>query len=294
MKRCLLIGTLVLGWIACYAGYTPQSVPRRWMEGKSRFVTNPDGLLSVEEERALVSLSEQVWRETGVEMATVALQSIDNADAFDFSVKLFNLWGIGNEQNQGTLILLVQDSRDIQIRTGGGVEGLLPDAVCEQIRQEDMIPLLRENAYGEGLLAGNRAIAKHVTTDAAKAELLLGYKPKEVTTMPWSGLSIACLLFIAFLIFSFYSKTRCPQCGKRLTKRKDTLISRPTYTASGRGVHNYTCECCGYTWAVPYTIARLIQASSSAGGWGGSSRGGFSGGGFGGGMTFGGGAGGKF
>jgi len=295
MKRLFLLWVCAIGSMMSWA-YTPQSVPQPWLHGHSKYVCNPDGILSAEDEHSIVTIAEKLHDIVGVEMATVVLEDIEDADAMEFSVELFNLWGIGNKQNQGVLILFALHSRDIQIRTGGGVEGLLPDAVCEQVLQAEMIPLLSDGDYGKGLLAGNRAIARLLTTDAAQAELLLGYQPKEVTEQPYMGLSICCLMLIGLILLMYFMRTKCPQCGKRQVTAKDQIVTRATLLKEGQGIKTFTCACCHHQWQQPYSIPRRVRTHMVSGGTmgGGFSGGGFSGGGFGGGMTFGGGAGGKF
>lgn len=294
-KRFILFFVLC-GWVSgCFAAYTPQSVPCPWLTGASRFVCNPDHILTPDEQRDIMSLAEQLYNATRVEMATVAISNIAYADAYTFAVELFNQWGIGDRKtNQGVLILLVTDSRDIQIITGGGVEGLLPDARCADIVQNEMIPLLRNGHYGKGLIAGNMAIRKILTTDAAKAELLLGYRPKEVTEAPYSVLACMCLGLVALILLVYLGRKKCPQCHKRQVRVREEIDEHATFLTEGKGIRHCTCTSCHHYWRETFIIPRKTPVVFVGGGHhGGGTSGGF-GGGFGGGMTFGGGAGGKF
>lgn len=279
--------------------YTPKAVPKSWESGQSRYVTNPDGILGSDEVASMVRIAEQVYAISGVEVATVALQAIEG-DAFDFSVELFNRWGIGDrERNRGVLILFVLDSHDIRITTGGGVEGVLPDARCREILDDEVIPTLRTGSYGKGLVSANRAIARILTTDEAQAELLLGYRPKPITEMPWNILAALSLLFSILLPSIYRVMPRCPKCGTRNVDTRRTIVRAPTYDIEGISRTIYTCRDCGHTWHRDTTLARkqrhdgpgviILPGGGRSGGYGG----GFSGG-FGGGSTFGGGAGGKW
>ena len=111
--------------------YTPSTVPHpRRMDAKA-FVSNPDAILSVSETAAIQRVAQQLNQVTGVELVTVVLSDIGDADAFEFSIELFNRWGIGDrEKKNGVLVFFALQSRDIRIITGGGMEGLLPDATC--------------------------------------------------------------------------------------------------------------------------------------------------------------------
>ena len=63
------------------------------------------------------------------EVAVVALQSIGDNDIDDFATELFTRWGIGKQNDNGLLVLLILDQRRITFRTGYGIEGILPDAI---------------------------------------------------------------------------------------------------------------------------------------------------------------------
>ncbi len=275
--------------------YTPATVPNpRTTDGKA-FVADPDNILSAAERDAIQSIAEQLHEITGVEMVTVALDDIGDADAFDFTVELFNTWGIGDkETNTGVLIFFTMQQHDIRITTGNGLEGLLPDAVCYDIICDEIIPVLRQGQYGEGLLVGNQVICKRLTTQHALEELMFGYRPKTPKESPWKGWSIFALVVAALAGLTYWAAPRCPKCKKKGAKTKDEVVVYATYTASGRGIHHHTCRSCGHQWDEPYTIPKLTQRSSGSSSGGYSGGGGSSGGSYGGGSTSGGGAGGKW
>lgn len=162
--------------------YTPATLPNPHTLNRADYVANPDNILSPAAEAEINALCAEAESLSEVELAVVAIGAMDSSyDAFDFAQETFNTWGIGKKnRNTGVLVLLVQDSRDIRIHTGGGIEGVLPDARCWRIVKGTMIPLLSEGKWDDGLLAGTRAIVRDVTTDAARQELLLGYHPKEI------------------------------------------------------------------------------------------------------------------
>lgn len=177
MKRHLLILILWFSSLGIYAGtYTPQDVPNPHSVSLQNYVANPDGILSLAATDELNRLSCALYKRAEVELVVVAIDAMKgDYEPVDFAQSLFNTWGIGKaEKNTGVLILLVRDSRDIRIHTGGGMEGLLPDGVCSDIVQSTMIPLLRNGDWDGGIMAGAEAIVAKTTTDEALQELLLG------------------------------------------------------------------------------------------------------------------------
>lgn len=307
MKRLTSVLTLLLLSITMLwaEGYTVETVPNPRDVDAKAYVCNPDGVLTDTIQAHLQAIAEKIYEISEVELCVVALKSIGEADAYNFTLDLFNRWGIGDKKkNTGVMMLLAVESRDIQIITGGGMEGLLPDGVCSSIVQ-DMIPELRDRGFGEGLVLGAREIGNTVCTEEAQAELLLGFKPKTPSGGIWDILSWLCSLFGLGYGASYLAKPKCKHCHKRTLKKTATKTLIPaSYSHKGKGEKHYVCEHCGATVVIPFTIAQLVRHTSGGGGGGafiggggGSHRGGggFSGGGsFGGGHSFGGGAGGKF
>lgn len=67
----------------------------------------------------------------GPQVVVLTMESIDGASVEKFSLDTARQWGIGDkEENNGVLILLVIDSRDIRIEVGYGLEGVLNDGKC--------------------------------------------------------------------------------------------------------------------------------------------------------------------
>ena len=226
---------------------------------------------------------------------------------FDFTYQLFQTWGIGGKgRNTGVLVCFVLDSHDIRIMTGTGIEGVLPDALCNRIIQEEMIPLFRQGDYGKGLCYGAMRIYEECTQGEAPEELRnmqsvtdrAGYR--KANEEDETGISdivalvalsvIGLALFVFVLYWSQYR--RCPKCGKRKSRVvREQVVSPATYSHAGTGVRTYVCKNCGHTHTMPFVIPRLQRTVYV----GGTNRGGGFGGGFsGGGSTSGGGAGGKW
>lgn len=83
----------------------------------------------------------------------------------------------------------------------------------------------------------------------------------------------------------------CENCHARAARLSaDRIIRRPTVSAQGMGMKEYTCLNCHHITRRPYTIAKTAPVVVVPMGGGGSGGGGSFGGGFGGGMTGGGGA----
>lgn len=186
-------------WMVLAGAYLPEDIANPHAYSLSNYVANPDNILSQTTVDKLNQLSLSIDHCAEVELVVVAIDDMAyTTDVADFSQTLFNAWGIGKKgKNTGVLILLVRNSRDVRIHTGGGMEGVLPDGRCSDIVQNQMIPLLREEQWDAGIMAGAEAIAMEVTTDEALQELLLEPMPEHT---PW-GLYLSYYLSISLVIF---------------------------------------------------------------------------------------------
>ena len=100
------------------AAYTPRDIPNVHLADRTRYVSNPDGVLSYTAETRLDSLLAGVWRSTSAEVTVVAVDSIEGDDIDSFATELFSLWGIGKKDNDnGLLILIAQAQRRAVLRT---------------------------------------------------------------------------------------------------------------------------------------------------------------------------------
>ena len=307
MKRIHIFFTfLLLGFTTQAAVYTPTSLPNPKEINRYDYVCNPDGIVDSNEVIALNRLARQLEDSTEVELCVVAVESIGEMEAFDFCYELFQRWGIGKEgKNTGVLLFLAVESRDIRIMTGGGIEGILTDAICHDIIQKVAIPPLRNGDYSDGLALSALRIYEVCSDGSAPEELrsMISatnryHYADESEDNAWVELlyfvGIPSLIFAVIIALLLMPK-KCPKCGKRsLKKTSEQIINRATTRKEGLGVRTYCCKHCGHqeqkTYIIPKEVPIMIGGGSSRGGFGGGSFGG----GFGGGSTFGGGAGGRF
>jgi len=156
--------------------YTPASVPNVHLHNRTDYVSNPDGILSAAMVDSLDSMLGRVWAETTAEPVVVIIS--DMAPDYDdntFATELFELWGIGKKDNDnGLLILVVTERRRIVIRTGYGLEGLLPDGVCGRIRDRAIVDF-RNGDYGAGLAAAVNMVSEILLRPDAREEILSRY-----------------------------------------------------------------------------------------------------------------------
>lgn len=155
MKKLLLLPLICFFAVSVMAQtYTVETVPNVKLTNNS-YVSNPDNLLTEEAVNKINSRLSDLETKTTAQVAVVVIQSIGDADIFDFAQQLFDRWKIGRSgKDNGLLILMVMDKRTVRFHTGLGLEGVLPDVVCKRIQTEHMIPYFKEEDYSQGMIAG--------------------------------------------------------------------------------------------------------------------------------------------
>lgn len=271
------------------------------LQDKTKYVCNPDRILSAGTVAEMDSILYALEQKTGIETVVVAVKEIEGGDCFGFAYELGKQNGVGKKKSDnGLVILLSTEERCIQFVTGYGLEGILPDALCKRIQERYMNPDFAKGEWDTGMLAGIRAI-NGCLDGSMKAEDLA--EDDDTEAIIFAMVFMPCFAIGIFLLVYVQQrrKSRCPRCKKHTLRRTDVrLISRKN--GIKREKATYTCSHCGYTESRDedsYDDSGHIGGHGrgpiifGGGGFGGHG-GGFSGGSFGGGSFGGGGAGSRF
>jgi Beta-propeller domains of methanol dehydrogenase type len=277
--------------------YKVEDIPNVQLSDARRFVSNPDGLLSSGAVYSIDTMLYSLKQTNRAQVVVIAVNSIGDADPTDFLFRLLERWGVGRRDiDNGLGMLLVIDQGAIEILTGYGLEGDLPDAILKRIINNYMLPAFRDKDWDGGMVAGVEAV-KSILEGAIPADLAA-----DEDENPWFVLMAIVLVFLIPLAVLFtvaFFSNRCPRCKKRALKRTSSRIVKK----NGRKVEEvtYVCKNCGYvvikdrdhhdnSGIGPMVGGGMIGGMGRGGGFGGGS----SGGGFGGGSFGGGGARGRF
>jgi uncharacterized protein len=117
-------------------------------------------LLSAPARAALEQRLQDVETKTSSEIAVATVKSLDGMSVEEYANRLFKEWGVGQAKtDNGVLILVVPNQREMRIEVGYGLEGILPDGLAGEIRDEQFLPRFREDDYAGGITAGVNRIA---------------------------------------------------------------------------------------------------------------------------------------
>lgn len=296
----LFLLTIILSGIASISQswakeYKVEEIPLVYLQDRTRYVSNPDNILSPLTIETIDSILYALEEKTGIQTLVAVVTGIEGGDCFDFAYRLGQHAGVGEkERNNGLVVLLSTDERCIQFATGYGLEGVLPDAICKRIQQQYMVQHFATDDWDTGMIEGIRAINGYL--DGSMPNIGNDDDDTDKNIIITFCLLISILIGV-MLIAAWYS-SRCPKCKKHNIKRTNSRIIERTNGFILRE-DTYRCTDCGHSFTRRTTSPD--NSNNSRGGRGpiigGGSfgrGGGFSGGSFGGGSFGGGGAGSRF
>ena len=134
-----------------------------WLPEKGdHFVYDYCGLLSDEDIFVFEELLRDFNDSTSNQVVLMVTSGFGGRDISTFAFDVGNSWGIGQKEYENGVLIVVkpkdETKGEVEIATGGGLEGALPDIFCKRIIEEKMIPHFRENDYVGGITAALEVI----------------------------------------------------------------------------------------------------------------------------------------
>lgn len=153
MKKVLLFCLTLCCSVLLWAQIPPQPDP-------PRLVNDYAGVLTSEQvnelEQRLVAFNDS----TSNVICVVIVNDLGDYSAAEFAYEIGDQWGVKDKKfNNGVVILIKPSSArggdgDIYIATGYDLEGVLPDAACKRIIEQQFIPELKQGNYYEAIVKG--------------------------------------------------------------------------------------------------------------------------------------------
>ncbi len=131
------------------------------------WVSDFASVIPADQQAQISAICNEVKQKTGAELAVATIRNLNGASIKDFANDLFKQWGIGEKgKDNGVLFLLAVQDRKVWIEVGYGLEPILPDGKVGRILDQYVVPDLRNNDFGSGLLRATVAVASVIAEDA--------------------------------------------------------------------------------------------------------------------------------
>ncbi|HEV58513.1 MAG TPA: TPM domain-containing protein, partial [Phycisphaerales bacterium] len=183
----------VLAWlVACGALATAGGALAPDLAVPQHYVEDRAGVIDAEYERRLNGLLQELEQKTGAQFIVLTVQTVQPLTIEQFSIALAEKWKLGQaDKDNGLLLAVAVQDRQMRIETGYGLEGFLTDQFCGRVIREVMAPQFRQGRYGQGIY---EAIQILTTKTAEQAGVTLTGLPKPVRLPSGGGGGVPCIL----------------------------------------------------------------------------------------------------
>ncbi|OTG81420.1 hypothetical protein B9T33_07070 [Acinetobacter sp. ANC 5054] len=256
-------------------------------------VIDQANLLTASEKQAISQKILQLHEQGKAQIGVVIVPTTGQEDIFDYAMRVAEKWQLGSaKRDNGILMAIAVNDRRIQILTGYGLEGIMPDIIVSRIIRNQITPYFKQAQYAQGIDAGLNEITNILNQDpevAAQAaqdlkerqEQALHEQQAQEKTLTTALIILVVGIFASFIV------------GKRLSASTAAVAGTVAGLVNGAGLLTSLLMGGAIFFLLITAIAQTIFQMFLAGGVGRGGRsggGGFGGGGFsGGGGGFGGG-----
>jgi uncharacterized protein len=116
-------------------------------------------VLAPSTEAALVAQLAAYEDSTSNQVVVLTLPSLEGEVLEPYATRVFRTWGLGQaDRDNGVLLLIAVEERELRIEVGYGLEGSLTDATAGTIIRSELVPRFRDGDFDAGVVAGVDAI----------------------------------------------------------------------------------------------------------------------------------------
>lgn len=248
----------------------------------TRHVTDLTGTLTADQVNQLDAQLVTLEKQKGAQLVVLMVGTTQPDDIDDYSLQVAEKNKVGrNGVDDGVLLFIAKNDRQVRIEVGYGLEGAIPDAACARIIREYIAPKFRNNDYAGGINDAVGALTQLINGEPLPPPVQDNYTQHRGKNLQGVFfLAIFAVIFMRGIFGRTSAFVRAPLGGIVVGGLLWAL-------AASVGIGIFGGLMAGLFMLLPGGAGRSI----GGGGWGG--FGGFGGGGFGGG-GFGGGGGGGF
>ena len=131
--------------------WSAQSIPMPHLTDGTRYVSNPDSVVSPHTEELLNARLRQLDNELGIESAVIIVNRIKDQDIFRFAQDIFDIYKVG-KNDKGLVFVLAYEDHLLRTHTGRSLEADLTDVECFRLQEQYLIPSMKAEQPDSGML----------------------------------------------------------------------------------------------------------------------------------------------
>ena len=198
MKKNILILVLILISVVSFAQFPQKPNP-------PMAVNDFVGIFNQQEAQQLETKLRAFSKESSTAIVVAVVNDLHGMDRADYTISLAHEWGIGIKGKDNGILIMIQPTgsqgqRDAFIAVGYGLEGVVPDAIANQIMNNEMIPQFKNGNYYAGVNA-----AVNVLMDITRGEYTAEQYAGAVQKQQSEGM-LKIFFIIGFMLIVMFMK----------------------------------------------------------------------------------------
>ncbi|MEK8090446.1 TPM domain-containing protein [Thermithiobacillus plumbiphilus] len=151
------LGIFLLG-LLLWAGGARAEVAVPPLTGR---VVDQTNTLTPQQIAALDTLLREFESRKGSQIAVLMVPSVEPEDIAQYGIRVVDKWQLGRKDvDDGALLLIAKNDRNMRIEVGYGLEGALNDATSKRIISEIITPYFQRGEFYTGIQAGLNAMMR--------------------------------------------------------------------------------------------------------------------------------------
>ena len=172
----------------------------------------PD-FFSQQEQKLLEQKLENFAAATSNQIVIVIIDDLDGYEPVEYATELGEKWKVGQEKKDNGIVILIKPTggkgdRKYFIAPGKGLEGAIPDAVCREIEDNELLPHLKNKEYYAAL---------DKTTDVLMALAKGEYNSKTYSKKHNQGSLLKTIIILIIIIVFFIISSKRGGGGNGMT-----------------------------------------------------------------------------
>lgn len=132
----------------------------------SFYINDFADVINSESEEYILSNSVTLADKTGAQLVVATVESLEGRDVDSYALDMFRDWKIGgSKDNNGVLILLAPNEREVRIEVGYGLEGRINDSKAGRFIDEYAVPRFKNDNWDEGILSLYLAVLSEIYSE---------------------------------------------------------------------------------------------------------------------------------
>ena len=125
----------------------------------TRSVYDEAGVIDAADEATMEAVHRELASEAGVGLVVVTVPRLVDETIEALSVRIGAEWGVGTAgRDEGVVIALALEDREIHVASGYGAEAYLPDGKIGALLDQHVLPSFKAGDFGGGILNGVHAV----------------------------------------------------------------------------------------------------------------------------------------